>query len=211
MPRFTFRFGEFTGDEGLPPLENLAEEVERKGIYGYQGEKSGAYKHEVGDDFLYIDFVKEVPVSVMQLNEDGDFKQEEVANAKRMQFLLFENGTYGFESRDKVYDSDVFDYLLEDEKYEFDYDLQRFETLSLKQMRSFYKESHKVKKLKADEIGMHEPNPHITDEEIKEITEDFGEYSQSFLASVGRTDGLLIARQQPNKIFDMPYFGRRAN
>ena len=24
-------------------------------------------------------------------------------------------------------------------------------------------------------------------------------------------DGLLIARQQPNKIFDVPYFGRRAN
>ncbi|EMA30965.1 hypothetical protein C444_08600 [Haloarcula japonica DSM 6131] len=138
----------------------------------------------MGNDFLYVDFVKEVSEEVTQI-EEGSFKATEIPHARRMQFLLFENGTYAFESRRGVYDSDVFEYLLED--YDFQYSLSRYESLGLDAMRRFYKGSDRVKKLKADEIGQHEPNPHVTDEEIRELTEDFGQHSRSIIASVGRT------------------------
>ena len=183
MSRFTFRFGEFQGDERLPPLSHLREVAERNGIFGPMGEQRGAYDYHLGDDFLYLDFVKEVSENVTQI-EEGAFQQTEVPHARRMQVLLFENGTYGFESRRGVYDSDVFEYLLED--YEFEYSLSRYESLGLDAMRNFYKSSHRVKKLKADEIGKHEPNPHMTDKEVRELTEDFGQHSRSFVASVGR-------------------------
>lgn len=184
MPRFTFRFGEFEGDERLPPLNELRNVAERNDIFGRRGEQRGAYEYHLGDDFLYMDFVKEVPEEITQIEDEG-FSEIKVPHAKRMRFLIFENGTYGFESRKQVYDSDVFEYLLED--YEFEYTLKRYEKLGLEAMRRFYKKSSHVKKLKADEIGEHEPNPHVTDEEIRELTEDFGRHSSSVVASVGRT------------------------
>jgi hypothetical protein len=183
MPRFTFRFGEFEGDEPLPHLSRLQEVAENNGIFGPSGEQRGAYKHHLGNDFFYMEFVKEVPENVVTL-EDGDFQEQEIARARVMEFLLFEDRTYGFESRRGVYDSDVFAYLLED--YEADYSLRRYESLSLDTMRQFYKNSTRVKKIKAEVLGEYEPNPHVTDEEVRELTEDFGQHSKSIVASVGR-------------------------
>lgn len=184
MSRYTFRFGEFDGDESLPPLKRFEEIAEKNGIFGPEGEQRGAYRHHLGEGFFYMEFAKEVSEEIVTLDE-GAFKQRGISRARMMRFLLFEDGTYGFESRRGVYDSDAFEYLLED--YEFDYDLRRYESLSLKTMRNFYKQSARVKKIKADEIGKHEPNPHVTDEEIRVLTEDFGQHSRSFIASVGRT------------------------
>lgn len=192
MPRFTFRFGEFKGDETLPPLRALRETTERKGIYGRSGDQKGAYRTYSGQDYLYIDFAKEVPENIMTI-KDGDFIEQEISRARRMQFLLFRDGTYAYESRRGIYDSDVFEYLLND--FDISYELQRYEQLGLDAMRSFYKDSNIVKKLKAEEIGKHEPNPHVTDEEVRELTEDFGQHSRSFVASVGRTkENLKLAK-----------------
>lgn len=183
MSQFTFRFGEFQGDERLPPLSHFQEVAERNGIYGPSGEERGAYNHHLGRDYFYMEFAKEVPEEVLTL-EEGSFQQEEISRARMMKFIIFEDGTYGFESRRGVQDADAFEYLLEE--YEFDYKLSRFESLSLDTMRSFYKDSTRVKKIKAQDLGEYEPNPHVTDEEIRELTEDFGRHSKSIVASVGR-------------------------
>jgi len=182
MPRFTFRFGEFTGDERLPPLAQLDDVAERNGIYGPSGEQRGAYRHFLGDDYLFVEFVKEISEDFMTL-EEGSFSKAEVSRARTMRFVLFEDGTYGFESRRGVRDSDIFDYLLED--YDFEYTLERYNHLSLDTMREFYKDSSRVKKIKAEDLGEYEPNPHVTDEEIRELTEEFGQHSKSVVASVG--------------------------
>ena len=184
MPRYTFRFGEFEGDESLPSLREFEDVAESYGIYGPSGQQRGAYRSHLGDDFFYMEFAKEVSEEILQIDE-GAFNEEEISRARMMQFVVFNDGTYGYESRRGVYDTDAFDYLLTN--YDFDYELKRYEQLSLNTMRKFYKESAIVKKIKADHIGEYEPNPHVTDEEIREITEDFGQHSRSIVASVGRT------------------------
>lgn len=183
MSQFTFRFGEFRGDQSLPPLSHFQEIAEKNGIYGPSGEERGAYNHQLGRDYFYMEFAKEVPEEILTL-EEGSFEQEEISRARMMKFIIFEDGTYGYESRRGVYDSDAFEYLLED--HDFEYELSRLESLSLDTMRSFYKNSSRVKKIKAEDLGEYEPNPHVTDEEIRDLTEDFGRHSKSVVASVGR-------------------------
>jgi hypothetical protein len=182
MSRFTFRFGEFEGDESLPPLQHLQEVAESKGIFGPSGNQRGAYRYHLGDDFFYMEFAKEVSEDITIL-DDGSFQQEKIARARTMRFILFENGTYGFESRRGIYDADAFDYLLEE--YDSEFELHQYDQLSLSSMRDFYKNSEKVRKIKAEDLGQYEPNPHVTDEEVRELTEDFGQHSKSVIASVG--------------------------
>lgn len=92
-----------------------------------------------------------------------------------------------------MYPNDVFDYFLDE--FSIEYELNHYEDLSLDSMRKFYKNADRIKKIKAKNIGKREPNPTITDETIKEITEDYGENSNSITASVGRTkENLQSAR-----------------
>ena len=183
MPRFTFRFGEFRGDESLPPLSYFEEVALANGIFGPTGDQRGAYRHHLGEDYFYMEFVKEVNEDIQTLDE-GVFKEEKIARARTMQFLVFSDGTYGFESRRGIYDSDPFEYLLED--FDFEYELKQYDTLSLDTMRDFYKSNARIKKMKAEDLGEFEPNPHVTDEDVRELTEDFGQHSKSIVASVGR-------------------------
>lgn len=188
MPRFTFRFGELNkrGTETRPEL-NLTEienSVEDKEIEGEKGDRRWASKLNRGPDSIYFELISETPLEYQSLSDDNRIVSEEVDRIKGMHFILFENGLFGFESRKGIHYLDALKYIFPE--YDDNYESNIFDNLDLDTMRSFYKGSHEVRKLKADNIGERPPNPRVTDKELKEITEDTGLRTKSITASVGR-------------------------
>jgi|GEM_PF-2612438 len=188
MPRFTFRFGELNkaGTDERPEidLDSVLGFIEEEGIVGDEGDRKWARNPIRGENSLYFEFIKEIPEEFQTFSEEDRIVTEEVGRIRAMHFLLFEDGFYGFESRKGIHDGDVLKYVFED--YSERYDSYRFESLDLSKMRDFYKKSYEVRKFKAENIGERAPNPRITDEELKEITEDTGLRTHSIIASVGR-------------------------
>lgn len=190
MSRFTFRFGELNKEgTGVRPeinLDRISNKLEEDGIVGEKGSRKWGRKPIKGKNSVYFEFIKEISQEYPALSneEEGEIVTEEANRIKSMHFLIFENGVYGFESRRGVYDGDALRYIFDDLDDKYDY--TRFDSLDLSTMRDFYKESHEVRKFKAENIGEREPNPHVTDEELREITEDTGLETNSIIASVGR-------------------------
>jgi hypothetical protein len=208
MPTITLRFGKVITDQaGLPPIEELVEGVEDKGIYGYETERRGADEYVAGEDYVYMRFVKEVPETVQTLTEDEDIIQSEEYFARVMRFLLLADGTYAFESRRGVSDKDAIEYLFED--FNLYYEFERYSNLTLDHMRKFYKSRKQIKKIKVKNIGKRDPNPHWPDEKIMELVQETGEETDNSEFSVGRNDNNLKNVELINKGFarlsELPY------
>lgn len=188
MPRFTFRFGALKkqGTDSQPEidLDQIQQKLEEEGIVGEQGNRRWGRKPIKGSDSVYFEFIKELPEKYNTLSDDHRIVSEEISRVKTMHFIIFENGIYGFESRTKVQDIDALEYLFDN--FEEDLEADRFDSLDIDTMRDFYKESFEVRKFKAENIGQRKPNPRITDEELKKLTEDTGLRTKSITASVGR-------------------------
>lgn len=193
MPRFTFRFGELknvsSGDRPQINLEQVRDKIEEEGIVGDQGNRIWCRKPILGPSSIYFEFLKEVPEQYPAFSDDDRIVSEEIARVRAMHCILFENGVYGFESKREVMDQDAFEYIFD--KLDERYDLHRFDSLDLQTMRRFYKRSYEVRKFKAEHIGEREPNPRVTDQELREITEDTGLKTNSIVASVGRAKNNL--------------------
>lgn len=177
---------EGTDEKGDIDLNGIHQKVEDEGIVGSSPNRRWARKPIKGANSLYFEFIKELPQKYPTFSEDDeeDIVTDEIERIRSLHFLLFTNGVYGFESRRDVSDIDVFQYLFEE--FESKYEVNRFDSLSLDTMRQFYKDSYEVRKIKAENIGEREPNPRVTDQELRELTEDTGLKTNSIIASVGR-------------------------
>lgn len=190
MPRTRFRFGEVeTSDIATPSLERIADRIEDRGIVGYEGDRRGTREIILGDDYLFFDFEQEVGQDVTEFDENDDIVQVERYFVHTMRFLLLDNGRYAYESTKKVTDSDALDYIFE--PFEAEYDNERYETLSLEQMRSFYKSRPRIRKIKVEEIGQKDPNPSWPDEDLADLIYDAGEDTDNSIFSVGRKNNDL--------------------
>jgi len=190
MSRVRFRFGSVdTLDVSFPSITRIKDQIQEKGIVGSTNNRRGARKVISGSDFVYIRFVKEIGEDVQVLNEYDNVIQTEQYVARIMRFLLLSNGNYAFESRQGVSDHDALEYIFS--SFETEYEYERYDEFNLDQMRWFYKNRPKIRKIKVDNIGKREPNPHWPDDDIIEIVDDTGEEADNSIFSVGRKDNNL--------------------
>lgn len=176
-------------DESFPSLSRIEEHARERGIIGGRGHRRGARESNKGSDYLYIKFVKEVGEEVSVLNDRDEIIEERQYVARVMRFLLLDNGNYAFSSRRGVNDYDALSYLFEPVNTQYDYD--RYEEFSLKQMRWFYKNREKIRKVKVEEIGEKEPNPTWPDDDVIEVVDDTGREADNSIFSVGHKDNNL--------------------
>lgn len=174
---------------GLPDLEEIAETADEKGFTGPEGRRRGIRNLVVGEDYISMDFVKETKDEYTRL-DDHNQDTEDVRYPRRvMRLLLLESGHYGFESRRDVKDGDALRFLLS--PFNLDYDYERYEDLTQEVMHKFYKESYKVRKIKARNIGEREPNPTPPPKVIQELVEESGDEINNSTFSTGREDNNL--------------------
>lgn len=187
MGEITLRFGKVSVfGYGFPSLRDIKDAMDESGIIGSEGERNGVERTTLEEDYLFGLYFKEIEEQDYQFNSENEVVLVEFGSARSLQFFLLKDGTYAYESKRGVSDDDVISYIFDvlDEDYEYEY--SRYEEFSLDTMRMFYKSHEEVRKLKVNEIGEKEPNPHWGREEITEITEDTGENTDNTTFSVGR-------------------------
>lgn len=190
MSRVRFRFGQVDAtDRSLPRLKTIAQELEDLGTVGESGDRRSARDIRIGDDYVYFRFVKEIPRDVSVFDDEDDIIEAKQFIARSMRFLLLDNGNYAFASRRGVSDVDALNHIFMNFDTEYEYD--RYDEFDLDQMRWFYKDRDKVRKVKLDEIGDHEPNPHWPDEDVQEMVEETGVEADNSIFSVGHQNNNL--------------------
>lgn len=190
MSRVRFRFGQVDAtDRSLPRMELIAQELEDLGTVGESGNRKSARDVRVGNDYVYFRFVKEVPRDVSVFDEEDEIIEAKQFIARSMRFLLLDNGNYAFASRRGVSDVDALNHIFRSFDTEYEYD--RYEEFDLEQMRWFYKNREKVRKVKLDEIGDHEPNPSWPDDDIVDMVEETGVEADNSIFSVGHQNNNL--------------------
>lgn len=211
MSKVRFRFGSVQTTSQLPPLEAIRDAVEDAGIFGYEGNRRGAEAAYIGEDSLYINFVKEVGENVRRLDNNDDVVQRKEFFAREMRFFLLEDGTYGYETTRGVTEKDALSYLLE--PFDLGFEIERVEELNLDQMRKFYKSRPKIRNVKVDNIGKREPNPTWPNEKIRELVEEAGEETDNSEFSVGHKNNNLknvsIVDEGFARISDLTYVRAR--
>jgi hypothetical protein len=187
MGEITLRFGKVSVFRSrFPSLDRIKNALDEHGIVGSEGERNGAQRTTIDEGYLFGLYFKEVEEQDFRFNSDNEVVPVEFGSARSLQFFLLENGTYAYESKRGVSDNDLIPYIFEvlDEDYEYEHG--RYEEFSLDTMRAFYKSHEEVRKLKVNEIGEKDPNPHWGRDEITDLTQDTGEDTDNTTFSVGR-------------------------
>lgn len=187
MGEITLRFGKTSVFRSqYPSLDRIKNALDERGIIGSEGERNGVQNTTNDDGYLFGLYFKEVEEKNFRFNSEDEVVPVEFGSARSLQFFLLEDGTYAYESKRGVSDDDLIPYVFEVLDGEYEYDYGRYEEFSLSTMRAFYKSHDKIRKLKVNEIGEKEPNPHWGKEEITDLTEDTGESTDNTTFSVGR-------------------------
>lgn len=187
MGEITLRFGKISVYRSrFPSLDRIKDTLDEHGIVGSEGERNGVQKTTIDEGCLFGLYFKEVEEQDFRFNSDNEVVRVEFGSARSLQFFLLEDGTYAYESKRGVSDNDLIPYIFEVLDGNYEYDHGRYEEFSLDTMRAFYKSHEKVRKLKVNEIGEKEPNPHWGRDEITDLTQDTGEDTDNTTFSVGR-------------------------
>ncbi|MFC4551757.1 MULTISPECIES: hypothetical protein [Halorussus] len=182
MPKAKFRFGELEADEGIPSMDAIAEVVEGNGIFGPTGDQRGVQlrtdsdEYVVGDDYIFIRFVKEVTEERKEI-DGNEVTIGDSHIARIMRFLLTRDGSYAFETTSGVYDKDAIDYLIGEDSDEFGIDFQcdQYNRFTREQMREFYEQSFRVRGLKLEDIGERDSEETSVEEDIADHVDRAGE------------------------------------
>jgi hypothetical protein len=181
--RRSFAFGKI--ENLTTPLEELENYASGREFEGDLGNRKGLRNIYRSENYLYFTFVKEIEDEYTGLDKDNEDTTKTSYPRKTMRVIVRDNGQFIFESRDQIYPEGAFRFLLEEKEENFDIKIYGEDKFDLNVMRAFYKSNKVIKKIKTKEIGEKKPNPHITDEEIKEITEQAGKHTSSGEFSVG--------------------------
>ncbi|WP_066413176.1 hypothetical protein [Halorubrum aethiopicum] len=196
MPKIKLRFGEAQADESIPPLETLAEEVERNGIFGTTGNRRGVSmesegeEYTIGDDYIYLRYVHEVTEERKEIDE-GEVVIGEGNIARIMRFLLTQDGSYAYESTSGVYDDNALEYLIGDDSFEIDFQCNRYNRFTREQMKEFYEGAFRVRGLKLDEIGDRDEENTSIDSDVAGHVDRAGESVVRAEFSTGQQDNNL--------------------
>lgn len=187
MGEITLRFGKVSVFRSqFPSLYRIKSALDEYGVVGSEGERNGVDRATIEEDYLFGRYSKEVEEQDFRFNSENEVVPIEFDSARSLQFFLLEDGTYAYESKRGVSDTDLIPYIFEILEDEYEYDYGRYEEFDLDTMRAFYKGHEKVRKLKVNEIGEKDPNPHWGQDEITELTQDTGEDTDNTTFSVGR-------------------------
>lgn len=188
MPQIKLRFGEVETDSTSPGIEALAEEVDNRGYFGYEGERRGAEDFATGDDYILLDFYKEISVEQEEFNENDDVVMGERELARSMRFLLTEDGRYAFESTSQVYDDDALEYLFE--PFGLDFETEQYGNFSTEEIRNYYENVFRVRGLKLKGIAEQEPERNH-DTAVEDLVQEAGEPMVRAIFSTGSKDNNL--------------------
>ncbi|OYR58763.1 hypothetical protein DJ83_14505 [Halorubrum ezzemoulense] len=169
-------------------MEALADEVENQGFFGYEGELRGAEDFVTGEDYIFLDFYKEITVEQEEFNEDADIVMGERELARPMRFLLTEDGKYAFESTSQVYDDDALEYLFE--PFGLDFETEQYGNFSLEEIKNYYENVFRVRGLKLKGIAEQEPERHH-DTAVEDLVQQAGEPMVRAVFSTGSKDNNL--------------------
>jgi hypothetical protein len=200
MPKAKFRFGELETDEGIPSMDAVAEVMEANGIFGPPGDQRGVQprtdsdEYIVGDDYIFIRFVKEVTEERKEI-DGNEVTIGDSHIARIMRCLLTRNGSYAFETTSGVYDKDAIDYLIGDDSQEFgiDFECNPYNRFTREQMREFYEQSFRVRGLKLEEIGEVDSEESSVEKNIANYVDRAGENAVRAEFSTGSQDNNLAA------------------
>lgn len=194
MPKTKLRFGEVEADEGIPQMGAIKDQMEDNGLFGPSGDQHGVAmrsegeEYVVGDDYIFIRYVQEIQQEQPEI-DDGDVVMGENDIARTMRFLLTRDGTYAYESKQGVYDSDALEYLIGEDSFEIEFTCERYSRFKREQMNEFYEQAFRVRGLKVEDIGELEDSS--VDSEIAEEVEEAGDQSVRAVFSSGQKDNDL--------------------
>lgn len=188
MPQIKLRFGEVETDSTSPGIEALAEEVDNRGYFGYEGERRGAEEFVVGDDYILLDFYKEISVEQEEFDENNDVVMGEREFARSMRLLLTEDGKYAFESTSQVYDDDALEYLFE--PFDLGFETEQYGNFSTEEIKNYYENVFRVRGLKLKGIAEQEPGRNH-DTAIEDLVQQAGEPMVRAVFSTGSKDNNL--------------------
>ena len=188
MPQIKLRFGEVETESISPGIEALAEEVDSRGFFGYEGERRGAEDFVVGDDYIFLDYYKEISVEQEEFNEDDDVVMGERELARSMRFLLTEDGKYAFESTSQVYDDDALEYLFE--PFGLNFETEQYGNFSTEEIKNYYESVFRVRGLKLKGIADQEPG-RGHDTAVEDLVQQAGEPMVRAIFSTGSKDNNL--------------------
>jgi len=188
VPQIKLRFGEVETDSTSPGIEALAEEVDNRGYFGYEGERRGAEEFVVGDDYILLDFYKEISVEQEEFDENNDVVMGEREFARSMRLLLTEDGKYAFESTSQVYDDDALEYLFE--PFDLGFETEQYGNFSTEEIKNYYENVFRVRGLKLKGIAEQEPGRNH-DTAIEDLVQQAGEPMVRAVFSTGSKDNNL--------------------